>query len=270
MGVQTMMKKPILWILAFLLGSSLLLSQDLVEAAKKEKERRAQLKKRSTVVVTNADLGKKPGEEIVKVESAEEPSRKIQGTAPQTRSLPTKTSPALKVTSQNQMEAQGYRGDFATRILSASEIVKNPDFALDKPDGRYAEIPVMGFIELEISAKNGPGEDIAIYALHVGTTGGSAGEAEQEGIPEVSAVYDFVEGFWFGILGMEERGDWVTIGKGTGMKSPEKFDLGELRSLKKVRIMFRPDSSGDLPFKLETWQAGEFVFRIDAVESLHR
>ncbi len=268
-----MMKKPIVWTLAFFLGSSLLLSQDLVEAAKKEKERRAQLKKRSTVVVTNADLGKKPGEELVKVQRAEEPeepSQKIQETPPQTRSLPAKTSPSLKVTSPDQIEARGFRGDFATRILSASEIVKNPEFALDKPDGRYADIPIMGFIELEIDAKNGPGDDIAIYALHVGTMEGAAGEAEQEGIPEVSGVFDFTEGFWFGILGMEERGDWVTIGKGTGMKSPEKFDLGELRSLKKLRIMFRPESSGDLPFKLETWQAKEFVFRIDAVEAINR
>lgn len=265
-----MIKKPILWTLAFFLGSSLLLSQDLVEAAKKEKERRAQLKKRSTFVVMNVHLGKKSVEEMAAIRGAEEPSRKIQVTTSQTSPTPQRTSPVLKVTNQDQMEARGYPGDFATRITSASESVKNPQLILGEPDGKYADIPILGSIELEIAVKNGPGEDFAIYAHHVGTTEGSAGAGEEEGIPELTTVYDYVEGFWFGILGMEDRGDWVAIGRGTGAKSPERFDLGDLRSIKKLKIMFKPHTSAELPFKLETWQAGEFVFRIDAVESLNK
>ena len=265
-----MMKKSLFLTLAFFLSTSLLLSQDLVEAAKKEKERRARLKKKSTIVVSNADLRKKPAEEIDRTATPEAPAQKIQGTTPQTSLLSQKKSPSMQVRTPDQMDARDFPGDFANRVLNASEIVKNPEFALDKPDGRYAEIPIMGFIELEVHAVNGPGEDIAIYAFHTGTKEGMAGEVEEGGIPEVTTVYDYVEGFWFGILGMEERGEWVAIGRGLGTHGAEKFDLGDLPSIKKVRIMFKPHTNAELPFKLETWQTSEFFFMIDAVEALNR
>lgn len=52
----TMGKKTLGTVFALLLCSSLLLSQSLVEVAKKEKERRAKLKGKSGKVVTNDDL----------------------------------------------------------------------------------------------------------------------------------------------------------------------------------------------------------------------
>jgi len=265
-----MMKKSIFLILAFFLSSSLLLSQSLVEAAKKEKERRAQLKKTSTIVVMNANLGKKAGGEINRTVTAEDPSRKIQVTESQPRPIPKKAAASQQTENLDQMQARGYEGDFATRILNSSEHVINPELALNKPDGKYAKMPIMGFIDLEIDAKNGPGDDIAIFALHSGTQEEMPSGEEEGGIPELTLVYEYLEGFWYGILGMKEQGDWVAIGKGSGTNSPEKFDLGDLPSVKKVRLVFKPLSNADLPFKLETWQASEFFFRIDAVESLHK
>lgn len=52
------LKKIIIGISLPLLLSSILLSQSIVEVAKKERERRARLKGLNAVVVTNADLGK--------------------------------------------------------------------------------------------------------------------------------------------------------------------------------------------------------------------
>lgn len=274
-----MMKKSIFLILAFFLSSSLLLSQSLVEAAKKEKERRAQLKKTSTIVVINADLRKKAGGEINRTVTAEDPSRKIQGTEPQARLLPKKAAPALRVENvdqvenagrQDQMEAKGFRSNYATQILNSNELVRGPNSALDKPDGKYAEISILGILDLEMSAKNGPGADIAIYARQTGAKEMMPDGAEEGGIPELSVDFQYWEGLWYGVLGMGDQGDWVAIGKGTGTNSPEKFDLGSLTSVSKIRIMFRPHSNPDLPHKINRRQPGESTFGIDAVESLHR
>ena len=61
------MKKMISMIIVFFIGSTLLLSQDLVKAAQKEKERRAQLIKKSEIVVTNANLEKTDREASLKI-----------------------------------------------------------------------------------------------------------------------------------------------------------------------------------------------------------
>lgn len=291
MGDKMMIKKSILLIVVFFLASSLLLSQSLVEAAKKEKERRAQLKKKSAVIVTNANLYKTDREATVRITPPEDETQGVQratpqraqGTTPSKPSSPQKRQPSQqidnidqmdlsvdKVEQLDQVEAGGYRGDFATQILSSSELVRNPEFALDKPDGNYAEMPIMGFIELEVSVKNGPGDDIAIYALYAGAQDVPPSGEEEGGIPELSVTLGYFEGFWYGILGRKETGDWVAIGKGTGNNSPEKFDLGDLHSVNKVRIMFKPPGTADLSYKLETWQSSEFFFGIDAVQSLHR
>jgi hypothetical protein len=290
MGDRMMMKKLIFLAMTFFLSSSLFLSQSLVDAAKKEKERRARLIKKSAIIVTNADLFRTDREAApIRTPSGDKP-QPVQRATPQKtqRSTPSKPTPPQqkqptqqienldqmdlsvdKLDQVDQMEARGFRSDFATRILSSSEIVRNPGFALDKPDGKYADIPILGFIDLQISVKNEPGDDIAIYALHAGAQKVAPGGEEEIGISEIVARY-YGEGLWYGVLGMEEQGDWVAIGKGSGTISPEKFDLGDLQSVKKVRIIFRPTRSSNLPYKIETRQSNEFLFRIDAVESLHR
>jgi hypothetical protein len=284
------MKKWTFIIMAIFFASSLMFSQDLVEAAKKEKQRRAQLKKKSSIVVTNASLGKIEREATIRITPPEDQTQSAQSTTPQktqrtipsTPPRPQKTVPSQqienvdqmdlsvdKVDQLDQLEARGFRSDYAFQVLSSNELVRNPELALNKPDGRVAEIQLLGFIDLEINAKNGPGDDIAIYALHAGAQSVAPGGEEEGGIPQIIADF-YEEGLWYGVLGMEERGDWVAIGKGSGTISPEKFDLGNLSSVKKIRIMFKPSSNAEFPVKFNRTQASESTFGIDAVESLHK
>jgi Na+-transporting NADH:ubiquinone oxidoreductase subunit NqrC len=284
------MKKTIFLVIVLFLGSSLMVSQDLVEAAKKEKERRAQLKKKSTVVVTNANLHDTQRQATIRATQPGDQTQAAQGTTPQTvqRAAPsTPTPPQKRASSQqidnidqmdirvdqveqlDQLDTRGFRSDYATQVLFANQLVRNPASALDKPDGIFAEIPRLGVLDLQISVRNGPGDDIAIYALHAGAQSVAPGGEEEGGIPQI--VTDFYgEGLWYGVLGMEEQGDWVEIGKGSGMNSPEKFDLGELTSIKKIRIMFKQFSNIEFPAQFNRAQANENIFRIDAVETLHK
>lgn len=258
--------------LAVLFGCSALLSQDLVEAAKKEKERRAQLKKRSTVVVTNATLGKPNREEQPRTAPPEEQGQSIPDKRQPSQQIDTTGQRVLRVDrakQPGQLEARGFSIGYATQVLNANELVSHPDLALEKPDGRFAEIPLLGVLDLQITASNGPGEDIAVYAVHAGASAVAPGGEEEGGIPQIVADF-YEEGLWYGVLGMEEEGEWVAIGKGSGMTSPEKFDLGSLSSVTKIRIMFKPFSNVDFPMKFDSTQSNDSAFRLDAVESLHR
>ncbi len=64
-GSAMKIKNIILFGFFFLLIGSLLFSQDLVETAKKEKERRAKLKSKKAVIVTNHNLSRYKGKEAV-------------------------------------------------------------------------------------------------------------------------------------------------------------------------------------------------------------
>jgi hypothetical protein len=280
------MKKIFSVVIGLFLGCILSFSQDLVSVAQKEKDRRAQLIKKSTIVVTNADLQKAEGDATIKIippasqsQSIQiQPPQKIQRTTPSKSSSLQKRSPSqqienidqidLRVDKAEQLQASGFRSDYATKVSNSNELVRYPARALDKPDGLFAEIPLLGFVDLEISVKNGPGDDIAIYALHAGAQSVASGGEEEVGIPQIVANF-YEEGIWYGVLGMGEQGDWVAIGKGSGMISPEKFDLGSLSSIKKIRIMFRQFSNPDLPVRFNRTHAKESFFGIDAVESLH-
>jgi len=285
------MKKITFMIIVFFLGSTLMLSQDLVKAAQKEKERRARLKKKSAIVVTNADLYRTDREATLRITPPEDQPQNVQRATPQRTQRTTSSKPSSpqkrkpsqqidnidqidfsvdKVDQLDQIEVQGFILEYATQILNSNELVRGPELALKKPDGRFAEISILGILDLEISAKNGPGSDIAIYARQTGANEMMPGGAEEGGIPELSADFQYWEGLWYGVLVMDDQGDWVAIGKGTGTNSPEKFDLGSLSSVRKIRIMFRPHSNPDLPQKINRRQPGESTFGIDAVKSLHR
>ncbi|MCP2520201.1 hypothetical protein NLC82_02985 [Candidatus Aminicenantes bacterium AC-335-A11] len=64
------MRKLLILFFSSLLLNSLVLSQDLVEVAKKEKERRARLKGKKAIVVTNHNLHKFRGREAIIVRSS--------------------------------------------------------------------------------------------------------------------------------------------------------------------------------------------------------
>lgn len=284
------MKKLILTILVLFLGSTLMFSQDLVKAAQKEKARRARLKKKSSIVVTNHDLVKTNRKTTLSITPPEDQAQNSRRATPQIsqRATPSKPTPSQKklpsqqienidqmdlsmdkVEQLDQLEARGFRSDYATQVLYSNELVRNPASALDKPDGIFADIPLLGIIDLQISVKNGPGDDIAIYALHAGAKSVAAGGEEEGGIPQIVADF-YEEGLWYGVLGMGDQGDWVAIGKGSGTTSPEKFDLGDLSSVNKIRIMFKQFSNAEFPVIFNRTQANDPTFRIDAVESLQK
>ncbi len=145
-----------------------------------------------------------------------------------------------------------YPSPFARRVLEETSLVTNPEAALNRPDGQVATISINGILDLELIATNGPGDDIAIYASQLGA----------------------VEGIWpemmsYGVLVKEDGGEWVAIGRGAGVKTPETFDLGEIRRINKVRIVFKYFENPELGTKPWRLHGEEYAIGIDAVEALH-
>ena len=236
-----------------------------------EKERRAQLKKKRTVVVTNADLYSK--EKILQVKEAfpegqtqksQKPSlQKPQLTVPsQPRNLPKNMpSPPLdnidqidlrvdKVDSLDREDMPMISREYATQILESTQYVENAHLALDKPDGKYAEIGEFGSLDLEIDIENREGDDIAIYA-----------KRQQEGHQNESRNY--------GVF-VEYQGDWEFIGFGGGIISPETFDLGEIPSAKKIRLLFKDFTQSAWTAKPYQQENVSYSMGIDAVKCLHK
>jgi hypothetical protein len=250
---------------------TLLSSQSLVEIAKKEKERRAALKAggKTSIVVTNADLKKPTKLQISAVQSqvaspqSRDQSRQRTAPRPSPRQTPRrKSSEAIQ-----SRDIYGYRKN-ATKVIFSTGPVKNPKNALSSPDDQFAEISEKGVLDLEFDAKNGPGADIAIYARMEGSQEMAHGGNEEGGVPLMVAGVDLMEGYWYGVLGMNGRGDWIEIGKGRGLASPEEFDLGEISDITKIRIIFKPHN---LSINAKSYRSNivENRFDIDAVEALH-
>ena len=268
------MKKIALALIVFALGNSVLFSQDLVKAAQKEKERRARLSKKSAFVVTNADLYKTNKEATLRSTPPEEKAQASPRTTPQKsqRATPSKpVRPQKRMPSQqienvdqidisvdnveqfdqlNQTEALGFSREFATQILGTTEYVMNPQKAIDKPDGQYAQINEFGSLDLEIDVKNSAGDDIAVYAKR--QTEGHQNENRNYGV--------FVE----------YRGEWEFIGFGGGITSPETFDLGNIQSAKKVRLLFKDFTQSMVTAKPYEQEGVTASMGIDAVKSLHK
>ena len=253
------MKKAWRFVILFLLPAALLLSQSLVEVSKKEQERRAKLKGKNVKVVTNADL-----KAVKKTPAVEMPA------------LPPSEGEAAESTEQEypaagQAESASDAGRvslFATTVLPDTALVENPELALYPPDGSYAEIPFGGFLDLELRANNGPGDDIAIYARRSGSEGGAALE---EGIPLGAEQLAFPGALQYGVLVRGDSGDWEALGQGMGINSPEKYDLGHLSAISRIRIVFRAfgNASADLRADYVRLTPQGFSMGIDAVEALH-
>jgi len=250
------MKKTLRFAILFLLPAALLLSQSLVEVSKKEQERREKLKGKNVKVITNDDL------------------KAVKRTpAVTTQGVPSVGAEAAEPTEQEYPDAraaeiaydEGAGSPFGTAVLPDTLMVENPDFALYSPDGEFAEIPFGGFLDLELNARNGPGDDILIYARWVGAEEKPQG-ASEEGIPLSAWPGDMSS---YGVLVMGEGGEWEAIGRGSGENRPEKFDFGTVTSVKKIRIIFKPDNNPSPPNKPNQLSRQEYTMGIDAVEALH-
>ncbi len=246
------MKKALSVVFVSLLCAVFLISQSLVELSNQEKERQEKLKGKNVRVVTNADLksmAKKPAVSVIQPEATEE-----KGAEPGEPAVTAETEEE-SMTGQEEPGREGpvYQGlSFASRVLPETYLAANPEAALGFPDGSVAEISMNGFLDLEFSAENGPGDDIVVYAIRSGS---------QEGIwPDTMS---------FGVLVMGDQGDWEAIGRGAGISSPEKFDLGNVKRIRKIRIVFKyydnPDY-GVVPWRLHS---EEYKIGIDAVGALH-
>jgi len=246
-------------------------SQSLVEIAKKEKARRAVLKAKgkTSIVVTNTELKKQtrmPNSTVQSQDSSSQ-SRTQERQRPTPRSS-TQTTVRRKSTETNQsQDVYGHRKN-ATKVIFSTGPVKNSKNALSSPDGQFAEISENGVLDLEFNAKNGSGADIAIYVRTEFNQEISPGGNEEGGVPLMVDGVDPIVGYWYGVLGMNNRGDWMEIGKGKGLTNPEEFDLGVISDIKKIRIIFKPQSQA---YNAKTFRSHskENTVNIDAVETLH-
>jgi hypothetical protein len=245
------MKKIARFIVFFVL-STLLASQSLVDVAKKEQERREKLKGKNARVVTNADL--KTVKRTPAVTTPAAPPAEIAAPEPEEGDMP-------EAQEAERAYDEGMGSPFATGVLPDTSLVENPEFALSPPDGRFADIPLYGFLILEFSAKNGPGDDIAIYANQRATSLESVLPGEED------------EPLWtdlmtYAVLGLGAGGEWEAIGRGSGVNSPEKFDLGSLASVNAIMITFRYYNEPQAGFKQTKDIVGDYYIGIDAVEAL--
>jgi len=240
----------ILRLLILLVCTAFLSAQSLVELAKKEKERREELKGKSGKVVTLDDLKRAKGSWSLAIGPAEsgagvEPEQTLYRPR-----VPQEPTPAMPRFAQEPNTPEPPNAKYATDVLEDTMRVEEARNALDRPDGKYAAVAHFGMLDLELNARNGPGDDIAIYANRT-----------SEGILPEFMVY--------GVLAMAEDGEWTDIGQGTGISSPERFDLGRLSSTKKLRIVFKLPSEGDILTKNLKLHTEEYTIGIDAVEALH-
>ena len=142
-------------------------------------------------------------------------------------------------------------GKFATGFLLSSEFVHYPEEVIGEPDGKFAEIEYWGWLDLEVEVKNEEGDDIAIHA-----------KRSEGGIQDKSTMYYLVL--------IQKDDEWICIGAGAGITSPEKFELGDVRSVGMIRIIYR-NRSEILHSHIDVKRTIRAFYRmgIDAVEALH-
>jgi hypothetical protein len=242
--------------LTFFVFTSLLLSQSVVDVAKKEQERREKLKGKNAKVVTNADL------KTMRRGSAVETS----GAPNSTEETGTQESPEAVRTYDGELDSS-----YAGEVLSDSSMVENPDFALGSPDNQFAEMSLNGVLELAISVRNGEGPDLVVHARVSGLE--EMAKSQEEGIPA-----GFLAGAqpgippMYGVLVLDDRGVWQAIGKDTGSGGAASFDLGDIPSTKRIKIIFNYLDVPNLGTAgIKTWRTSEkeISMGIDAVEALH-
>jgi hypothetical protein len=249
------MNKSWRW-LTFFVFTSLLLSQSVVDVAKKEQERREKLKGKNAKVVTNADL-----------------KTMRRGSAVETSGVPTSTEETGTSESPEAMRTYdgGFDSPIAGEVLSDTSMVENPDFALGSPDNQFAEMSLNGVLELAISVRNGDGPDLVVHARISGLE--EMAKSQEEGIPA-----GFLAGAqpgippMYGVLVLDDRGVWQAIGKDTGSGGSASFDLGDIPSTKRIKIVFNYLDVPNLGTAGgKTWRMSEkeISMGIDAVEALH-
>ena len=138
---------------------------------------------------------------------------------------------------------------YATQVLAGTLHVDKPALALGAPDGSYAGIELFGNLDLEISVTNGEGDDLAVYAKR----------------PAYGILPETMN---YAVLVLSAGGDWKFIGAGSGAEEPESFDLGDIQSAEKVRIVFKDPTDIEVAKPTRAYPQ-EYKMGIDAVEALN-
>ncbi len=244
--------KKILVLLLPILCAAQVSAQSLVELAQKEKLRRTKYRGKQVRVVTNADLEKARRTPAVSLGSSQAESDRPSPTAPD----PGQTPPPITVTqefppqpSRPKNRVEGRR--FATKVLTTSELVHDSQAALHAPDGKSAAIEFYGLLDLEIETVNGAGEDIAVYITR---------STEGQGPEDMHYL----------VFSQDRNGEWIGLGVGGGLVSPERFDLGELRKASVIRIVYRNlRRMYDTHIDPRDITRGRYAIHVDAVAALH-
>lgn len=151
---------------------------------------------------------------------------------------------SLKVSAQDKRK-------FATGFLLSSEFVHYPEKVIGEPDGKFAEIEYWGWLDLELEVKNEEGDDIAIHA-----------KRSEGGVQDQNIMHYLVF--------VQNDGEWICIGLGVGITSLEKFDLGDIRSVSMIKIMYRNRKDYYQPtMSIQRTNRAFYRMGIDAVEALH-
>lgn len=152
---------------------------------------------------------------------------------------------------QDQIDIEMIDLKYATAFLDSSVYVHDSEEAIGEPDGEFAKIEYWGWLDLEIQAKNGEGDDIAIYA-----------KRSEGGLSDYRFIHYLV------IVKLAD--EWRIIGIGGGVTSPEKFDLKDIQSIDMLRIMYRNrEETRLLARHLQPYPPDSYTMGIDAVEALH-
>ncbi len=260
------MKKLARTVSLLLLAATFVTAQSLVDLAKKEKERRESLRGKRARIITNADLAAAKRTPAVDAGPAGGIVPNEDAVAePADASEPEQAYPRVRF---GPGGGEPDTGGFARSSMEGTALVENPGFALQYPDGRYAEIALQGVLELDFIARNGPGDDIAIFARR---SGSKDGRSIEDGLPASDLELLGLPGtFFYGVVVLTDQGEWLELGTGSGLSSPDRFDLGDINRISAVRIVFvMPHGIQNQGEKQLGQITADFTMGIDAVQALH-
>ena len=134
-------KKIVVVVSSILFFTSLLLSQSLVEVAKKERERRANLKGKKKIVATNADLSKSKRRTATSISGPEILDKR---TSPRTEPV-RKSSPRVEQSGKSEAEEEKIfkqrQASFEAKLKQAKEF---SDLMATKMNGLWQELYNLG------------------------------------------------------------------------------------------------------------------------------
>jgi len=203
-----------------------------------------------SIILTNADLKKieKGIALITPTSTSSQENLTVTNSSNRETLGPMVTTPQ-KDEQIDQREFDIHSKKYAVKVLESTERVQNPLLSLNKPDGSFAKVKYFGFLDLELEAENKEGADIGVYARR-----------QQTGILPFTLNY--------ALFALNNDGEWTYLGTGSGVQSPEVFDLGEISDTQKIRLVFR-DYTDTNTIKRIKPHSDDYYMEIDAVEYLH-